>query len=196
MAVVVLAAGSSRRMHSENKLLSIWRGKALLRRVAEQALKSNAVSVYVITGYEANRVASLLADMPVTLIHNQDYKSGMAGSLNLGISSLDANTDGVLVCLGDMPQVTSKVMNALIAAYCPNRELDVCIPTHHGQRGNPILIGRRFFSLLTDLQGDIGARQLIRENPNRVVEVPVNHPGILLDIDTPESLSRLRKKEP
>lgn len=168
----------------------------MLRQVAEQALNSNAATVCVVTGYEADQVASLLQGMPVTLIHNPDHASGMAASLKLGVRSLDANIDGVLVCLGDMPLVTSKVMNALIEAYCPARELDVCIPTHNGQRGNPILLGRRLFSSLNNLQGDIGARQLIRDNPDRIVEVPVYQPGILLDVDTPEALAKLRQEQP
>jgi len=196
IVALVLAAGSSRRMPSENKLLARWQGKALLRHVTEHALNSHAESVYVVTGHESGQVASLLADLSVKLIHNSDYPSGLAESLKVGVGMLAEKVDGVLVCLGDMPQVSEIEMNALIDAFSPARGQDICIPIYEGRRGNPILLGRRFFPQLTTIQGDVGARQLIKANLDRVVEVPVDTAGIFLDVDTPMELSQLRHFEP
>jgi molybdenum cofactor cytidylyltransferase len=63
------------------------------------------------------------------------------------------------------------------------------VPTHHSKRGNPVLWGRRYFAEMAGVSGDVGARHLIDENADQVVEVPRDNPGILIDLDTPEAVA-------
>ncbi|MCH8504813.1 MAG: nucleotidyltransferase family protein [Ectothiorhodospiraceae bacterium] len=191
VSVLILAAGLSSRMGERNKLLAAWRGKALVRHVAEQALASQANAVYVVTGHEGDRVADALADLPVTRAVNPEYRSGLASSLRAGLGALPASVGAVLVCLGDMPHVDTAALDGLIEAYSPDRGRLVCIPTFRGKRGNPVLLGRQLFPMLARLEGDAGARHIIAANSGSVAEVPVDTPGILLDVDTPEALEAL-----
>lgn len=163
-----------------------------MRHVTEQALRSLVDSVCVVTGYEAEEVVDTLADLPVTLIHNPHYALGMAGSLKRGVGNLAQDADGVLVCLGDMPQVSSVELNSLIDAFSTSNGKDICIPTYKGHRGNPVLLGRQYFPQLSNIVGDVGARHLIYENMGRVLEVPMSTPGIIFDVDRPSDLSELR----
>jgi molybdenum cofactor cytidylyltransferase len=100
--------------------------------------------------------------------------------------------DGVIVCLGDMPQVNAPLIDKLIDAFDPEKGALVVVPTISGKRGNPVVWSRRFFPELTALQGDTGARQLIMSVPEAVVEVPLSGTAALVDVDTPDALQAVR----
>jgi len=97
-----------------------------------------------------------------------------------------------IVCLGDMPQVSSALIDKLIAAFDPERAALIVVPSIDGRRGNPVVWSRRFFHDLMQIQGDIGARHLIGSYAEAVVEVPVAGEGALTDVDTPESFSAVK----
>jgi molybdenum cofactor cytidylyltransferase len=191
IAALVLAAGHSRRMGAENKLLAVWRGQPLLRHAVDNALASEAQSVYVITGHDSEAVAATLAGLPVVIVHNLQHASGLATSLQAGLRALPDSVDGVLVCLGDMPRVRAEHLDRLIAAFAPLEGRAICLPTYRGKRGNPALLGRQLFEELAALEGDRGARRLIDQHGELVAEVPVEDAGVLLDVDTPAALAEL-----
>jgi molybdenum cofactor cytidylyltransferase len=192
VAAVVLAAGRSTRMGAINKLIAEIGGKPLVRIAAEQALASRASPVIVVTGHERERVEAALKGLPVRLVHNADYAEGLGTSLRAGIAAIAEGADGAIVCLGDMPQVTSALIDKLLAAFDPERGALVVVPSIDGRRGNPVVWSRRFFHDLMQVQGDIGARHLIGAYTEAVVEVPVSGDAALTDVDTPESLSAVK----
>jgi molybdenum cofactor cytidylyltransferase len=192
VAAVVLAAGRSTRMGAINKLIAEIGGKPLVRIAVEQALASHASPVIVVTGHERERVEAALAGLPVRFVNNPDYAEGLGTSLKAGIAAVPAEADGVVVCLGDMPQVDRRLIDRLIAAFDPERGALVVVPTFDGRRGNPVVWARRFFHDLMGITGDIGARHLIGSYAEAVVEVPVAGEAALTDIDTPESFSAVK----
>jgi molybdenum cofactor cytidylyltransferase len=192
IAAVVLAAGRSTRMGAINKLIAEIGGKPLVRIAAEQALASRASPVIVVTGHEHERVEAALKGLPVRIAHNADYAEGLGTSLKAGIAAVPGDADGAIVCLGDMPQVDSQLIDKLIAAFDPGRGALVVVPSIDGRRGNPVVWSRRFFNDLMSIPGDIGARHLIGSYAEAVVEVPVAGEAALTDVDTPESLSAVK----
>jgi len=195
VAGLILAAGRSTRMGGPNKLLEEINGKALVRHVAEHVLASRAKPVIVVTGHQKERVERALAGLPVTFVHNPDFADGLSTSLKAGIAAVAADAadaDGAIVCLGDMPQVSAKLIDRLIAAFDPERGALVVIPTILGKRGNPVLWSRRFFPDLAAVEGDVGARHLIGGYAEAVAEVPLDDAGALTDVDTPEALTAVR----
>ncbi len=188
---LVLAAGRSRRMGRHNKLLLDVEGVPLVRKVASAAAASSCDGVMVVTGHEASRVAAALLSAGVETVYCQDYALGLSASLRTGIAALPQSCDAVVVCLGDMPNVTSADIDRLVAAYDPLQSRAVCVPTFRGKRGNPVLWDRRFFSELMDLKGDVGARHLIGEYAHLVCEVAMDDEGVLTDVDTPQALRSL-----
>jgi molybdenum cofactor cytidylyltransferase len=188
VAAIVLAAGRSTRMGGPNKLLEEISGKPLVRIAAEEALASCARPVVVVTGHERARVEAALAGLPVRLAHNPDYAEGLSTSVKAGLAALPPEAEAAIVCLGDMPQVTSSLIDRLIAAFDPERNALVVLPTFSGKRGNPVLWSRRFFPELMALEGDVGARHLIGAYPEVVTEVPVENAAAMVDIDTPDAL--------
>jgi molybdenum cofactor cytidylyltransferase len=117
----------------------------------------------------------------------------MAGSLKAGLAVLPADALGTLVCLGDMPDVSSAHISRIVAAF-PADGRAICVPTRHGRRGNPVLLGRPFFAELQALTGDVGARGLIAKHPDLVREIAMDDDAVLTDLDTAESWLAYRKR--
>lgn len=189
IAVLILAAGQSRRMGAQNKLLAEIDGKPMVARVVEIVRASKAGHITIVTGHEADRVKKALPG-DLAFVHNPDYAAGLSTSLKAGISALPADIDGVLVCLGDMPRISPVMIDRLIAAFDPVEGREICVPTHKGKRGNPVLWGKRFLPEMAALAGDVGAKHLIGAHADLVVEVEMEEDGVLIDIDTPDALTR------
>jgi molybdenum cofactor cytidylyltransferase len=140
-------------------------------------------------------VRATLEDLPgnkeITFIDNPDYAQGIASSVKRGIAAVPKDADGAIVCLGDMPRVSAALIDRLIAAYNPVEGRALCIPTWRGKRGNPVLIGKRFFAEMQALTGDVGARPLISQYPELTCEVEMEDDAALVDIDTPQALEGL-----
>ena len=192
IAALVLAAGRSSRMGGPNKLLAEIGGRPLVRIAVEEALASRARPVIVVTGHQRERVEAALAGLPVKLVHNPAFADGLGTSLKTGIAALPAETDGVIICLGDMPQVDAALIDRLIGALDPEKGALIAVPTIDGQRGNPVVWTRRFFPELMAVEGDIGARHLIGLYSEAVAEVPLTGTAALTDVDTPEALAAVK----
>ncbi len=179
-------------MAPHNKLLFKGpTGQAMVTRVVDALLASKVASVWVVVGHQAAQVARALETRPVRLVYSPDYELGLAASLVRGIAALPAEVAGALVCLGDMPWVGKDVINCMLDAYAPRSGRLIIVPTHQGQRGNPVLWDRRFFPDILALEGDFGARILCQQYGDNVFEVEVPSPSVLIDFDTPDTLAGL-----
>ncbi|MEI9992927.1 MAG: molybdopterin-binding/glycosyltransferase family 2 protein [Rhizomicrobium sp.] len=187
IAAIVLAAGLSSRMGS-NKLLAEVDGKPLIRHAVEAALGSAAAPVVVVTGHAGETVRQALSPLAPLFVDNPDYSKGLSASLKCGLRVLPEDCDGAVVLLGDMPGVSSGLIDKLIASFDPSEDRAICVATRHGKRGNPVLWARRFFPEMLAIEGDVGARQLIGQYAELVCEVEAGDDAPLTDIDTPEAL--------
>ena len=195
IAAVVLAAGKSSRMGLRNKLLEPLDGVPILIRTLNALIESPIVEIIVVLGHESQELRATLCEQPVETIENPDYHQGMASSLRVGIKALSSNLDGALVVLGDMPFVTQAHINSLLNAYSEARRPDgIFVPVHSGQRGHPVLFGVCYFEQLQSLEGDVGARSILRENPNKIIEVRMDDDATVLDIDDEVALKNLARR--
>ncbi len=174
-----------------NKLLQLHNGKPLVQHVAQALTDSQVISTLVVLGHDASSVENAVTDTVVAVSVNMDYASGQSTSLVHGVSLLH-EFDGVVVCLGDMPHVTTDVINCLISSMKNSPEKSFFVPVFQEQRGNPVLITKARFDDVMSLSADSGARSLIRSQPDSVMLVPVASEGVLIDYDTPEELEKLR----
>jgi len=194
IGAIVLAAGLSSRMGA-NKLLATVAGKPLVRHAVEAALASAATPVVVVTGNSAEEVHRAVIPLSPLFVENPDFSKGLSTSLREGLRALPIDCDGVLILLGDMPDVSPTLLDKLIAAFDPDEDRAICVATRHGKRGNPVLWSRRFFPEMLAIEGDVGARHLIGQYADLVVEVEAADDGPLTDIDTPEALAAYRAKK-
>jgi molybdenum cofactor cytidylyltransferase len=193
IAALLLAAGQSRRMGT-NKLLAEIDGRPMVARTATRLLSSHARPIVAVLGNQADAVDAALGKLPVERVRNPAFAEGLSTSLKRGVAALPPNIDGVMVCLGDMPLVTGRDLDRLIAGFNPLEGRAIIVPTRRGKRGNPVLWARRFFPEMAELAGDVGAKHLIGEHAELVYEVEMDSDGVLVDIDTPDALAALRDK--
>ncbi|HLJ06569.1 MAG TPA: molybdopterin-binding/glycosyltransferase family 2 protein [Acetobacteraceae bacterium] len=195
IAAVVLAAGRSRRMAPHNKLLVVDRtGKPMIARVVDNVLSSHARPILVVTGHQAEQVQHALGGRPVRYVHADDYAEGLAASLKAGIAAVPGECAAAVVCLGDMPLVTGRMIDRLLSAYDPDEGRLIVLPTYRGKQGNPMLWDREFFPEILDVSGDSGARFLVGQHIEAVAEVEMADDAVLRDFDTTESLSTLPQR--
>lgn len=190
-AALVLAAGQGTRMPQAYKLTAPLGGVPLVRRVVETALAARARPVIVVTGHEGEAVRAALAGLDVTFAHNSDFAQGLSTSLKAGVAALPKEVERVVVMLADMPMVEPSLVDRLADALDPSRGRLAAVPVAEGRHGNPVALARALFPALKTLAGDVGARQILAQNPDFVVEVRVEGEGAFLDIDTREDLEAL-----
>jgi molybdenum cofactor cytidylyltransferase len=197
IAAVILAAGRSTRFSGDQpaatKLIAEFRGKPLIRHVADAALGSAARPLIAVTGHARDLVQAALAEVPVTFVHNKDYASGLASSLRGGIAAVPQSARGAIILLGDMPLVTSDLIDQLIRSFGEGANADAVAPVTEGRRGNPVLLARSLFAGVAGLTGDEGARRLLQNPGIHVIEIASAGEAAGADIDTPEALETLRK---
>jgi molybdenum cofactor cytidylyltransferase len=194
IAAVVLGAGRSRRMAPHNKLLVTDKsGKTMIARVVDNALSSKARPVMVVTGHQAEQVEHVLGGRPVRYVHAADYAEGLSASLKAGIAAVPPECAAAIVCLGDMPLVTGRMIDRLLSMYNPDEGRLIVLPTFRGKQGNPMLWDKRFFPEILGITGDSGARFLVGKHTGSVCEVEMADDAVLRDFDTTDSLATLPK---
>ena len=192
IAAVVMAAGRSRRMAPHNKLLVADRtGKTMIARVVDNVLSSRARPVLVVLGHMAEEIERALAGKPVRFVHAADYAEGLAASLKAGIAAVPGDCAAAIVCLGDMPLVTGRMIDRLLAGYDAEEGRLIVLPTFRGKQGNPMLWDKRYFTEILEISGDSGARFLTGKHAEAVAEVEMGDDAVLRDFDTTDALATL-----
>jgi CTP:molybdopterin cytidylyltransferase MocA len=182
-AAVILAAGESRRFGSP-KQLAMLGDRTLLEHVLELAWRAGLRPVVAVVPIWLTRPAA--ADASLVWVRNPHPERGMSHSLRLGLAALPPDVAAALVMLGDQPLVPESHLRAIIAARGP-RPLVATLAD--GLLMPPLLLERSRFDLADHPSGDIGLRQLLRDDPASVTPVPLAQPAA--DVDSPSDLDRL-----
>ena len=189
IAIIILAAGGSKRMGSPKQFLT-YKGHSLLRHVAEIALKTDATMTYVVAGTEVSRIQTELINLPIQVVENPHWHEGLSSSIQAGISALPDTISAALLMLCDQPKVTSNLLNTIIMSYLLSGKLIVAC--EYGEiLGVPALFDHSLFPALFKLKGDQGAKGIITRYADTAVQIPF--PEGAIDIDTPfdyEALTR------
>lgn len=186
VTAVVLAAGASSRLGRPKQLVE-WRGETLVHRAARLALESGVEAVRVVTGAHGEDVARAVADLAVQCVHNARAHKGMASSIQRGLEGLDT---AVLLLTCDQPLLTAEHLRALVH-HGRARGLPVVASSYEDIVGVPALFSSALLPELRALQGDQGARAVLRRHP--VEALPLVEGG--LDVDTEEDVRRLSLRD-
>ena len=190
---MILAAGKSARMGEAKQLLRLGRSTVL-----EQTLVNVRAAIVnelvLVLGASAEVIREQLpADIlaGATVVVNPDYETGMASSLRTGLAALRSDINAALIVLADQPFVMPETLDQIVDEYrrTPAR---IVIPTHHGTRGNPVMLDRSLFAEAMALEGDVGCRAIFAKYPKSIVYVEVDDRGILLDIDNRDDYERVQ----
>lgn len=197
LGVILLAAGASVRLGKPKQLLA-WKGQTLLQYVLSQVqsielpeLKEKKIAIVLgahassITPSITPALASDVRDTANTLVYNEQWQSGMASSLRCGIKALQeqGDIDALLLCLCDQPFITSAHFEKLLTALMI--ESKGIVASHYRDTdGVPAVFATKYHSALAALQGDQGARALLKLHADDMLSVDC--PEAAWDIDTHE----------
>ncbi len=185
-AVVILAAGGSRRLGHPKQLVRVG-GKSLVRAAAEAALSARSASVHIVVGADSARVREEIAELPIEVVRNEAWQTGMASSIRAAIDAIerrDRPVETLILMLCDQPGVSGETLRRLLVAYRATRAPVIASRYPEGP-GVPALFHAALFPALKSLEGDVGARELIRHLDREVVTIPLAVPD---DVDTPADL--------
>ena len=193
-AGIILAAGESVRFGKPKQLLKI-NDKYLIEQVIDAALGSQLEMILLVLGHKHQTIVTALGekarhpDLQVVINHN--YKRGQSTSLQTGVKKIQDKFPAVMFLLGDQPMLDSETIDMLLEQFWSS-DKDICVPVFEGKRGNPVIFNQKFFDHVVNITGDIGAREIIKNHPENVVEVEIKNPICFIDIDTESDFHKLQ----
>ncbi len=168
-----------------------YNNSTFLETILNNLAEAGVERVAVVLGHHAEEIRRSVNLKGAEAVMNPDYRLGQTSSLQMGLKAVESpELEAIVLCLVDHPAVSAQTFRRLIDAFCESHA-PVVIPTHQGRRGHPVVIGRQLFDELKSLGPDAGANTVVRKHREATQFVEVNDPGILLDIDDPESYRRL-----
>ncbi len=194
VSAVVLAAGTSTRMGTAKQLLPLG-GATVLAHTIENVSSAGLDEIVLVLGASAEVIRQQLPQSLVAclrIVVNHAYEQGMASSLREGLSRVDPRSGAALIILGDQPFVQPQTLHRIIDGYRSARA-QIVVPSHQGNRGNPVLLDRSVFSEVMALEGDTGCRAIFSNHLDAFLKVEVEDPGILFDIDSLDDYERSKQ---
>ncbi|MEM7723355.1 MAG: nucleotidyltransferase family protein [Pseudomonadota bacterium] len=188
--IVLLAAGRATRMRGADKMLEKIDGVPLLRLMSIRAAKAGATRVVLAEGQTDRR--ALLSDLDIDLVE-APTGAGMAASIVAGIAGLDGP---VLITLADMPEITANDLYLLLGLSRQAPKAILRAATPDGTPGHPVLFPRHLLPKLAKLEGDQGARDILKAEVASVHLVPLADDRATVDLDTPEAWAAWRARRP
>jgi molybdenum cofactor cytidylyltransferase len=190
-AAIVLAAGASTRLGQPKQLLQLD-GESLLHRTVRTAGEAGCDPIFVVLGYEAERMRQEIADLRAMPVINPDWESGMASSLRCGVEGLmkrDPLPWRVLVLLCDQAKLSVEILSRLIQTSARTNSV-ITASNYAGRLGVPAIFHESLYLDLLEVKGDQGARAVILQHVNQTSTVEFSEGAV--DIDTPQDLAVLR----
>ena len=185
--VVILAAGASARYGRPKQLLP-YLGRTLVEHAVRTAIASGAKEVIVVAGAEASVIRERLQGLPVRVVTNKDWSSGLSTSIRRGVSALSPEVDSVVIALCDQPKITPDLLRRLAYQQFES-DVPIVASTYDGIIGAPAAFCRGLFSSLLALEGNFGARDLIRQSGIAFESIVFD--GGNVDVDIPTDFRRL-----
>ncbi|MEL0241763.1 MAG: nucleotidyltransferase family protein [Pelagibacteraceae bacterium] len=181
ITAILLAAGSSKRFGKKNKLIASYKKKPLISYVIEHLKKSEVDKIIIVLGNEKLKLIKKIKKEPkIKFVYNKNYKIGMSSSIKFGLKKLDKNTKAFLICLSDMPKISFITYNKIIQKYKKNKKFPA-VPFYKTLNGNPVCFPIKYKKKLMSLQGDQGAKYILRKS--KFIKVSINSKSILFDMD-------------
>jgi len=191
--ILLLAAGSSSRMGQAKQLLP-WGEQALIEHQIQTLLKTDH-PVNVIIGSNFEIVLPVIEQLPVNIVINSDWESGMGSSISFGICQIIQKfpeSDGVLITLLDQPLLTATYFQKMLGAFQSGSQQILVSQSSSGWTGVPVLFDQCYFKELTGLKNDEGAKKIVKRHEKKVILLDGGE--LLVDMDTMQTYQQLLGK--
>jgi molybdenum cofactor cytidylyltransferase len=195
ITALVLAAGKSERMGRPKALLPTSDGTPFLAAILNTMTASRVDEVRVVVGHAAEQVIDLGGLVRGVIVHHREFERGMLSSVQAGVRALPHGTTAFLLWPVDLPLVRAETVDLMIGAW-EREQPPLVVPVYHGKRGHPVLFGIKLGAELLRAPESEGARAVVHAHDKSLVEVEVDDPGILTDIDTPQAYRKAFGRDP
>jgi molybdenum cofactor cytidylyltransferase len=201
---IVLAAGLSRRMGSENKLLLPFGDSTILGTTLGNILRGGFEQVLVVFGHESEQIKSSIELISnryptLTIVENRDFETGMTSSIKTAVRQLTTHNSKLIthfmVCLSDMPFLNPEDYQILAKGFeekIKENPNTIMQPTFNSKRGNPTLLSHTYTQDILNLEFTEGCRPIVQANLENLYFVEMPTHACLRDIDTPEDFAKTK----
>ena len=165
--VILLAAGLSKRMKSENKLIKLYKNKPLINYSLNVLKKSKANKIIIVLGHQSKEVKKIIKkNKKIIFTYNKNYKKGMASSIKTGLKKVFKNDDGFIVAQSDMPFVKLSDINKICRSI-KTKQFLVHALKYKNRLGNPIGFDISLIKKFKNIKGQFGAKFMVKRLKNR-----------------------------
>ena len=187
ISAILLAAGQSKRMGDENKLVKNFQGIPLIKHSVRNILASFIGELIIVLGHQKEIIEKLIdKNEKIKFVFNQDFESGIATSIKTGLNHSSEETEAFFICLGDMPMVNKDIINLLIKSK-NNRE--IIVPTYKNKQGNPILFSKSMKKKIMTIEGNVGAKKILELNKDKILNIETTDQSITKNFNTLDNFS-------
>jgi len=189
ITAILLAAGQSKRLKNENKLIKLFKKKLLINHILSSLIKSKVNTIIIVLGFEHLKVKKkLLKSKKIKFVINKNYKKGISSSIKTGLSGLSKHNKGFLIVQGDMPNITKTTINKIILLINKSRK-EIFLPRFKNRIGNPIGFKKSMIKNINKIKGDRGAKNIIKKNSKKIKFVNIYSKSILTNFNTKKDFS-------
>jgi len=183
ISAILLAAGKSKRLKGENKLIKNFKGKPLINHILSSLIKSKVNKIFIVAGYQNQKIKKIaLKSKKITFVINSQYLKGISTSIKCGLKKISKKNIGFLIAHADMPLISKTILNTLCSAL-KSKNKEIFVPVYKKKVGNPLAFKYSMIKSLKKIKGDKGAKKLIRSNKQKVQLVKMKSKSILIDFD-------------
>ena len=183
ISAILLAAGQSKRLRYENKLIKNYKGKHLINHILKSLIKSKVNKIIVVLGHESRKIKKIvLKSKKIIFVVNSSYKKGISSSIKSGLKKISKKNIGFLIVHADMPLISKRILNTLCSAI-KNKNKEIFVPVYKKKIGNPLAFKYSMIQYFRKIKGDRGAKKLIRLYKSKVQTVNIKSKSILIDFD-------------
>ena len=180
---ILLAAGQSKRIKSENKLTKLYKKKPLLNHSLKALHKSKVNKVIIVLGHQQNEVKKIIEKNKKNILSfNKNFRKGMASSIKVGLKKVSKNDKGFIVVQSDMPFIKSSDINKIYNSIKSKKFL-VHVLKFKNKVGNPIGFDRSIVKKLKKIKGDFGAKFMVKRLKKETKFIRVNNLKSFKDFD-------------
>lgn len=191
IAIVVLAAGASKRMGSPKQLLK-WGDGTLIGNAIETVSKLASNELIVVLGAHYELIKNVIQTSPVTILNNENWEKGLGSTIAFAVEYLQnskSNIDGVLITLCDQPLITADFLNLFISKFQSGKNQILATSYGNGKQGVPVLFDKVYFNDLEKLNSDEGAKEILKKYSSHVEALTPQMDN--KDLDTSEEYTAL-----
>jgi molybdenum cofactor cytidylyltransferase len=193
LAAVILSGGASRRMGTPKALLP-YRGATFLEHLLKVTDHPRIGWRRVVLGADAGAIVAGTEFRAEEVVINKNWEDGQLSSIQAGVRSLPAGTDGMLLCLIDHPLISRELAGELVERFYKSGKA-IVLPFYKGRRGHPVVFAARLYEELLSAPLETGARAVVWAHREEVCEMETNEEGCVLNLNDPDALAKIRERD-